>query len=26
VGEETLAQLMVAAHEPGVPRLSRQRP
>jgi general secretion pathway protein A len=26
VGEETLAQLMVAANEPGVPRLSRQRP
>ena len=26
VGEETLVQLMVAAHEPGVPRLSRQRP
>jgi general secretion pathway protein A len=26
VGEETLAQLMVAAHEPGVPRLFRQRP
>lgn len=26
VGEETLAQLMVAAHEPGVPRLSRPRP
>ena len=26
VGEETLAQLMVAANEPGVPRLSRPRP
>lgn len=26
VGEETLVQLMVAAHEPGVPGLSRQRP
>jgi general secretion pathway protein A len=26
VGEETLAQLMVAANEPGVPRLSQQRP
>jgi general secretion pathway protein A len=26
VGEETLVQLMVAAHEPFVPRLSRQRP
>jgi len=26
VGEETLAQLMVAAYESGVPRLSRQRP
>jgi general secretion pathway protein A len=25
VGEETLAQLVVAAREPGVPRLSRQR-
>lgn len=26
VGEETLAQLMVAVNEPGVPRLSLQRP
>jgi len=26
VGEETLAQLIIAANEPGVPRLSRQKP